>query len=200
MAFKDGTFGKHGITEDTPKNIPFGPGAVYKNLVYDATTKKWTGDVLCATKDGSKFSIVPNIVPLEVDGANVAFVGSDMKVGEAATMEINVAEYKNDLIANAVIGDVKTDEKATDYEIITTKEDVGAGDYISNLAFVGLTATKTPIVVIFEKALCTSGFESEHKPKAQGGYALKFEARATDMTGNLDKLPVKIYRPKTVSK
>lgn len=200
MTFKDGTFGKHGITEDTPKNIPFGPGAVYKNLVYDATTKKWTGDVLCATKDGSKFSIVPNIVPLELDGANVAFVGSDIKVGETATMEINVAEYKNELIANAVIGEVEIDGKATDYEVITTKENISTGDYISNLAFVGLTATKTPIVVIFEKALCTSGLESEHKPKSQGGYSLKFEARATDMTGNLDKLPVKIYRPKPVSK
>ena len=196
MAINETSFGRHGITAQTPENIPFGPGAVYKNLTYDNTSKKWTGDPLCATKDGSKFSIKPNITPLEIDGANVAFVGGDMKVGETASLEIHVAEYKNDLLANAMIGEVTSDAQATDYDVIITKEDIKAGDYIDNLGFVGLTATKTPIVVVFEKALCTSGLESEHKPKAQGGYSLTFEARATDITGNLDKLPVKIYRPK----
>lgn len=196
MSINESSFGKHGITAETPDNIPFGPGAVYKNLTFDSVSKKWTGDTLCATKDGSKFSIKPNITPLEIDGANVAFVGGDIKVGETATLEIRVAEYKNDLLANAMIGDVTSDAQAIDYEVITTREDIKAGDYLNNLGFVGLTATKTPIVVLFEKALCTSGLESEHKPKAQGGYSLTFEARATDITGNLDKLPVKIYRPK----
>lgn len=190
------TFGKHGITADTPKNIPFGPGAVYKNLAYDSTAKKWTGDILCATKDGSKFSIVPTITPLEIDGANVAAVGLDVKTGETATMEINAAEYKNDLLANAIIGEVSENSDIEGYDLIVTKENITSGNYIDNLGFVGLTATKDPIVVIFEKALCTSGMESEHKPKAQGGYALKFEARAKDLTVSLDKLPIKIYRPK----
>lgn len=193
------TFGKHGITADTPKNIPFGPGAVYRNLAYDSTAKKWTGDILCATKDGSKFSIVPTITPLEVDGANVAVAGLDIKNGETATMEINVAEYKNDLIANAVIGEVQETSDVEGFNLITTKESISSGDYIDNLGFVGLTATSDPIVVIFEKALCTSGMESEHKPKAQGGYALTFEARAKDLTGSLDKLPIKIYRPKAIA-
>lgn len=194
------TFGQHGITEDTPKNIPFGPGAVYKNLIFDSASKKWTGEILCATKDGSKFSIIPNIMNLELDGANVIAAGMDVKNGETGKMEINVAEYKNDIIQNAIIGEVAASSDADGFDVIVTKEDISAGDYIDNLAFVGLTATKTPIVVIFEKALCTSGFESEHKPKAQGGYALTFEARAKDLTQSLDKLPIKIYRPKTVAK
>ena len=51
---------KHGITKDTPSNIPLGAGTWFKGLKFVPETG-WTGTVLGATSGGSSIKITPEI-------------------------------------------------------------------------------------------------------------------------------------------
>lgn len=190
--------GKHGITENTPKNIPFGAGTIHKNLKY-TEGEGWNFDesIVGATTGGSKYSVIPEINPIEVDGVSVRVKGLDRKTGETAKMEINFAEYSPDLIKTTIIGKEATSEDAT-YTKIVTKPDVEEGDYWDNVAFVGETLKGQKIIVIMGNALCTNGLEGEGKNKENGTMAVTFECSADlDEDSDLDVLPVEIYYPKS---
>jgi len=100
--------GRSGITTDTPKNIMFGAGTIHKNLIFTPGTDGGTGSwnfeesVVGATNGGSKFSIVPEVYKIPLDGANVNVQKLTKKIGETATMEINFAEIKKDLVKSAI--------------------------------------------------------------------------------------------------
>ncbi len=187
-------YGKHGVTEDTIKNIPFGAGTIHKNLKYTNGTWNFADSLVGATSGGSKFSIKPEYTPLDIDGVNVDFVGGDVKTGETATMDVNWAELSTDIIKTALNGveGVSEDENFT---LIESKPNVEKGDYWENIAFVGKTLDKRDIIVIMDNALCTSGMELEGKKKAQGVLATSHKCTA-DITSDLDTLPYHIYYPK----
>ena len=79
---------------------------------------------------------------------------------------------------------------------IESKPDIEAGDYFENFAFVGRTVSKKPIIVIFDDALCTSGFELDAKNKSQSSPTVTVEC-----VGDVNKdealkvLPYHIYYP-----
>lgn len=188
--------GKNGVTANTPKNIPFGAGTIHKNLKYTEGTG-WNFDesIVGATSGGSKYSVIPEVKQIEVDGALVRVKELDKKTGEAAKMEINFAEYSPDLIKTTVIGKEVTSEDAG-YTKIVTKPDIEKGDYWENIAFVGETLKGQKIIVIMGNALCTSGFEGEGKNKENGTMSVTFECSADlDENSGLDVLPVEIYYP-----
>ena len=183
-----------GITENTPKRIMFGAGTIHKGLTYDADNGwNFVETLVGATNGGSKFSIVPEIHKIALDGANVNVKGLTVKTGETAEMEINFGEFTTDLIRSAVLGVVN--DFQDDYEIISSKERIEEGDYWDNIAFVGRTVDGKAVIVIMENALCTSGFSSEGKNKTEGTTSIKFECHATLDEGQ-DKLPYYIYLPK----
>lgn len=193
--------GKNGVTSSTPKNILFGAGTIHKNLAYTAdksgSVGSWNLDesIVGATSGGSKYSIVPEITPVEVDGALVKLKGFDKKTGEAAKMEINFAEFKPDIVKAAIIGKSEAAEDST-YTKITTKPDIETGDYWDNIAFVGETVTGKKVIVIMHNALCTSGLENEGKNKEAAALAVTFECTADpDDNDALNTLPVEIYYP-----
>lgn len=194
--------GRSGITANTPANIMFGAGTIHKNLKYtagaDGTTGSWNfqESLVGATNGGSKFSIVPEVYKVPVDGANVNVKGLTKKISETATMEINFAEVTKDVVTAATFGELGTSED-TAYDVILAKEDITEGDYWDNIAFVGKTLEGKNIIVIMENALCTSGFSTEGKPKAEGVVALTFECYAK-LEGSHDKLPYQIYLPKAI--
>ena len=188
--------GKNGVTANTPKNIPFGAGTIHKNLKYTEGTG-WNFDesIVGATSGGSKYSVIPEVKQIEVDGALVRVKELDKKTGEAAKMEINFAEYSPDLIKTTIIGKEVTSEDAG-YTKIVTKPDIEEGDYWENIAFVGETLKGQKIIVIMGKALCTNGFEGEGKNKENGTMSVTFECSADlDENSGLDVLPVAIYYP-----
>lgn len=193
------TAGKNAITANTPKNIMFGAGTIHKGLTYESSTSSWNFDssFIGATNGGSKLSIVPEITPVELDGALVAVKELKVKTGETATMEINFAELTKDIIKAAVIGADGTSEDATNYDVIVSKAAIATGDYLENIAFVGKTLEGKNIIVIMENALCTSGMEVEGKNKegAVGAYTFECHADIED-SPDLDVLPWKIYYPK----
>ena len=193
-----GILGKHGISTTTPENIPLGAGTIHKNLKWDTASKKWTGDIVGATSGGNKVAITGEILDIELDGALVKVKGLAVKNGGTATMEVNFAELTSDIMKTATL--FKQGESDADgFTLLEDKASIEEGDYIENFGFVGQTANgKKQIVIIFENALCTSGFELEGKNKENSVTKLTMEAYAEN-EGDLDTLPVKIYYPDNVA-
>ena len=191
--------GKTGVTKDTPKNILFGAGTIHKNLKYDSSLKIWNFEesIFGATSGGSKLSIKPEFVDVEVDGALVLTKGLKVKTGETAEMELNLVEVTKEIIKSSVIGKdgISQDEN---YDLIESKSNIEEGDYFENIAFVGKKLDGKNIIVIMDNALCTSGFESEGKNKEAGVGKYTFVCHA-DLESELDTLPYHIYYPKTVA-
>ena len=187
--------GKTGVTENTPKNILFGAGSIHKNLVYSDGAWNISESIVGATSGGSKLSIIPEITPIEVDGALVKAKGLTVKTGETATLEINFIELTPELIKAATIGAAGTSDDAT-FDMIQSKANIEEGDYWENIAFVGQTLEGKNIIAILENAICTSGFEQEGKNKEGAIGKYTFECHA-DLTSDLDTLPWKIFYPKT---
>ena len=188
-------FKSSGVTAKTPGNIPFGAGTIHKGLKFNTETKKWNfaESLAGATSGGSKFEIVPEVVQVEVDGALVSVQELDVKQGETATMEINLAELTPDIIKSSVIGQM-VDSDIEGYNLIISKSQIEKGDYWENIAFVGKTLTGRPIIVILGNALCTSGMSIEGKNKEAGVGKYTFRCSQT-IDGDLTTLPYKIYYP-----
>lgn len=184
--------GKHGVTEATPSNILLGAGTFYRGLKFEGSA--WSGTILGATSGGGKITIAGEFVDLELDGALVKFKGQTVKQGGTASAEVNFAEVTTDILKMGTL----FKEGTTDAEGFTMLEDkahIEDGDYIDGFGFVGLTADGSKkIIVIFESAICTSGFEVEGKNKEQSVIKLTLDAVAEN-TEALDVLPVKIYYP-----
>lgn len=187
-------FGKTGVTKDTPKKILFGAGTIHKNLKFTGGKWNFEDTIFGATEGGSKLTITPEIYSVEPDGALVKVKGLQKKVGETAQMEINFVELTKDIIKSSVIG--KEGESEDDkFDLIESKEDIEAGDYLENIAFVGKTMEGEPIIAIMDNALCTSGLETEGKNKEEAVGKYVFVCHA-DIDSELDTLPYHIYYPK----
>lgn len=189
---------KSGITKDTPKNLLLGAGTIYKNLTFKTTENKWQGEIIGATSGGSKLSIVPEIVNIDIDGASVKVKGLTQKLGESAKIEVNLVEVTPDSLKMAIIGKTQTSDVAG-YDLIATKPLIEDTDYCDNIAFVGYKSDATPIIIIMENALCTSGLEVEGKNKENAVIKVTFECYA-DFNDDHDVLPIKIYTPTIITK
>lgn len=190
MAVNWSEFKVSGVTGNTPKNIMLGAGTLYKNFAY--ATNSWSGDIIGATSGGSKLSIVPEILDIEVDGVKVKAKGLTQKIGETATIETNMVELTKDWIKSTVIGKEGTSKDAR-FNVIESKPHIEDSDYIENLAYVGFMTDGTPIIVVFDYALCTSGLEAEGKNKENSVFPATFECYADLSEGATDTLPYHIY-------
>lgn len=190
-------FGKTGVTENTPKNILFGAGTIHKNLKYSDGSWNFDKSIIGATSGGSKLTIKPEFLDVDVDGAMVAVKGLKQKIGETAEMEINFIELTKELMKSAVVGKdgVSAD---TEFDLIESKGSIDEGDYLENIAFVGQTLAGKNIIVVMDNALCTSGLETEGKNKEAGVGTYTFACHA-DLSSDLDTLPYHIYYPKTMA-
>lgn len=192
--------GKNGVTAETPKNIPFGAGTIHKNLKYTpgesdaAGTWNFENSIIGATSGGSKLTITPEIVDIEIDGAMVKVKALKKKTGETAELEINFAELSTDILKSALIAKDGTSADAN-YDLLESKPDIEEGDYFENIAFVGKTLDGRNIIVILDNAICTSGLELEGKAKEAGVVTLTFESTA-ELDSDMDTLPYHIYYPK----
>ena len=192
--------GNNGVTEKTVKNIPFGAGTIHKGLKY-ITESGWNFAESCvgATKGGSSVKIEPEFYSVEPDGSTVAIKDFTRKIGEKATMEINLIELTEDIIKAAIVGASQTsDISSTDYTLFTSKEDIEEGDYWENIAFVGETLDGKNIIVILPNALCTSGLSLDGKNGEESVGKYTFECHA-DVSTSLTTLPYKIYYPKATT-
>lgn len=181
-------------------------GSYTYTAVTGSTAPSWADDtyygqgwnfaesLLCATGDGNKLTITPEITTVEVDGAWVKVAGLEVKTGEEATMEITPVEITPDIIKLGLIAEQATSSGATGFTRLDSKERIETGDYIDNLGYVGTRLDGTPIIIIFEMALCTSGMEIEGKNKDASKPSLTFECVAK-IEANHRILPYHIYYP-----
>ena len=192
-----GNLVKHGITQNTPSNIPLGAGTWFKNLEF--TEGGWTGTVLGATSGGSSIKITPEVLNIEVDGAMALAKGLAVMQGGTGEAEVNFAEINKDILAMTTLGEVISDgsgDSVEGFDCIQTKNAITEGDYVQNLGFVGYTADQTKqIIMIMDYALCTSGLQFDSKNKENTVVKATFTAYGGIDT-DLDRVPIRIYYPK----
>jgi len=175
----------------------FSPGTKYYEL-YEG----YGGEKIGATKEGTKVTVTPEYTDIEVDGVLVKMEGLTRKTGEKATIEAVVVDMNPDNLNNSLNGEISY----TGSEIITgssgsvyisTKSDISEGDYISNLALAARRLdNQKMMIVIFKKALCTSGMELDMKNKNVAGNKFTFEAYAEMSDTDTDTLPIVIISEK----
>lgn len=181
-----------GVTDATPKNIMLGAGTMYKNFAYNSESKKWAGTILGATSGGTKLTITPEILDIEVDGVLVKAKGLTQKVGETATIETNLIELTADYLKDAIIGSSGTSAD-TAFDLIESNNRITDENYIENLAYVGFKTDGTPIIIIFDYAMCTTGLELEGTNKEAAVVPCTYECYAPLEEGQTDTLPYHIY-------
>lgn len=185
---------KSGITTGTPSKIPFGAGVYFKGVTYDEkiapTEEQVMAAIIGATKDGGTLTITPEFFDPELDGATVKVAELQTKVGETAQLETSFAELTPELVAKSVIGAVsETTDK--NYDVITSAN-LSEGHFYEGFGFMGEHLDGRPIIVIFKKALCTSGFSFEPKNKTNSVFKGTFEC-CSDIEYGTTKLPYAIF-------
>lgn len=186
---------KSGITKKTPRSLMLGAGTIYKNLHWDSTKSTWQGEIFGATSGGNSFKLTPNIVTIEVDGATVDTKGLTHKQGETAELTINLVEISTGSLKLAMIGR-EVESEAEGFTKLATKPVIEDTDYIDNVTFVGFLVDDTPIIIIMENALCTSGLELSGKNKEPTVIPAAFKPYAdSGEDTSQDTLPVYIYYP-----
>ena len=185
--------GNNGITANTVENIQFGAGTIHKGLKY--TDSAWNFEESCvgATKGGSSVKIEPEFYTVEPDGSSVAVKNFKRKIGENATMEVNLLELNAEMLKASVVG-VDGECDVEGMALIESKDAIEEGDYWENIAFVGETLAGKNIIVILPNALCTSGLSIEGKSGEESVGKFTFECHG-DANDSLTTLPYKIYYP-----
>ena len=161
-------------------------------------SKGWNFEESCvgATKGGSSVKITPEFYTVEPDGSSVAVKNFKSKIGETATMDVNLLELNADMIKASVIGADGASE-IEGMSLIESKDAIVEGDYWENIAFVGETLDGKNIIVILPNALCTSGLSIEGKSGEESVGKFTFECHG-DANESLTTLPYQIYYPTTV--
>ena len=185
---------KSGITAGTPAKIPFGAGVYFQGVTYDEkiapTADAIKAAIMGATQEGGTLTITPEFFMPELDGATVAVKELQQKVGETAQMETSFAELTPELMAHMAIGTInETTDK--EYDVITSAN-LGAGHFYEGFGFYGEYVDGRPIIILFKHALCTSGFTTDAKNKANSVFKGTFACQS-DIEYGTTKLPYAIF-------
>ena len=197
--------GQHGMTQNTLERIWLGAGTIHKGLTLTTGTSggnaqfNFKETLLCATSGGNSLEITSTLYDVPIDGVGVKVYGGVVKTGETGTMTINALDMTPELLNHALFSDLAESQGAKDYLVGTTGQKIEEKHWIDNLAYVGETLKdRKPIVIIFEKAICTSGAKVDGKSFEASVLPLTFEAyRPYSDNDRMTGLNICIYYPKT---
>lgn len=197
--------GQHGMTQNTLERIWLGAGTIHKGLTLTTGTSggnaqfNFEKTLLCATSGGNSLEITSTLYDVPIDGVGIKVYGGVVKTGETGTMTINALDMTPELLNHALFSDLSDSQGAKDYLIGSTGQKIEEKHWIDNLAYVGETLKdRKPIVIIFEKAICTSGAKVDGKSFEASVLPLTFEAyRAYSDNDRMTGLNIRIYYPKT---
>lgn len=197
--------GQHGMTRNTLERIWLGAGTIHKGLMLttgsagDNAQFNFEKTLLCATSGGNSLEITSTLYDVPIDGVGIKVYGGVVKTGETGTMTINALDMTPELLNHALFSDLSDSQGAKDYLIGSTGQKIEEKHWIDNLAYVGETLKdRKPIVIIFEKAICTSGAKVDGKSFEASVLPLTFEAyRAYSDNDRMTGLNIRIYYPKT---
>ena len=183
-----------GITTGTPSKIPFGAGVYFSGIEYNEkvapTEEAVKAAIIGATQDGGSVTITPEFFMPELDGATVAVAELQNKVGETEKMETSIEELSPELMAKLVVGTMGATEDG-EYDVITSA-DLAAGHFYEGFGYYGNLLDGRPFIVIFKKALCTSGLTVEGKNKTNSVFKGTFDCQS-DIEYGTTKLPYAIF-------
>lgn len=183
---------KSGITTGTPSKIPFGAGVYFQGVDYSETAapseEAIKAAIIGATQDGGTLTITPEFFAPELDGATVAVMELQNKVGETAQMDVSFAEFTAELAKKMAIGKVTT---AGEYEVVTS-DVLRKGHFYDGFGFYGEYLDGRPMIIIFKHALCTSGLTTDSKNKTNSVFKGTFTCHS-DIEYGTTKLPYAIF-------
>ena len=183
-----------GITTGTPAKILFGAGVYFHGVAYDEkvapTAEEIKAAIIGATQEGGTLTITPEFFAPELDGATVALMELQNKVGETAQMETSFAELTPDLAARMVIGKISTSTDGN-YDVVTSSG-IRAGHFYNGFGYYGKYIDGRPMIILFKRALCTSGFTGDPKNKNNTVFKGTF-ACMSDIEYGTTHLPYAIF-------
>ena len=169
-------------------------GDTLSNVYYERSESGWNfEESLIGATNGLKITIKPNIKEVQADGMLVKVKGMFLKRGEEAKLEGSIIELTPGLIKQCIFADEKT-TNVEGYKLIESRETIVEGDYYTDFAYVGALKDGTPVIVLFDYAICTSGLEVEGKNDDNAVIKVTIECCAAPGS-NLSKLPYHIYYP-----
>lgn len=184
-----------GVTQGTPMNIPFGAGVYFTGVNYDEkvapTEDAVKAAIKGATQEGGTLTITPEFFDVPADGVLVPVEELKVKVGEKAMMEVSFIELTAEFVKNQVIGKLGATTDG-DFDVITSDEHLRKGHFYEGFGFWGHLLDGREMIVIFKKALCTSGHTSEPKTKVNTVFKGTFECHS-DIEYGVQKLPYAIF-------
>ena len=197
--------GQHGMTQNTLERIWLGAGTIHKGLTLTTGTSggnaqfNFKETLLCATSGGNSLEITSTLYDVPIDGVGVKVYGGVVKTGETGTMTINALDMTPELLNHALFSDLVESQGAKDYLVGTTGQKIEEKHWIDKLAYVGETLKgRKPIVIVFDKAICTSGAKVDGKSFEASVLPLTFEAYRPYSDGDrMTGLNNNIYYPKT---
>ncbi len=185
---------KTGITAGTPSKILFGAGVQFQGLEYSETVapteEAIKAAIIGATQEGGTLTITPEFFAPELDGATVAVMELQNKVGETAQMEISYAELTADLMSKMVIGAVGASTDG-EYDVVTSSV-LKKDHFYKGFGFYGEFLDGRPIIILFKNALCTSGLTTDNKNKTNSIFKGTMACQS-DIAYGTTKLPYAIF-------
>jgi hypothetical protein len=146
--------------------------------------------IIGATQEGGTLTITPEFFMPELDGATVAVMELQQKVGETAQMDISYVEMTADMVSKMAIGKVG---ETTDGEYDVVTSDVLKKDHFyKGFGFYGEFLDGRPIIILFKNALCTSGFTTDSKNKTNSIFKGTIACQS-DIEYGTTKLPYAIF-------
>lgn len=193
------------MTQNTLERIWLGAGTIHKGLTLTTGTSggnaqfNFKETLLCATSGGNSLEITSTLYDVPIDGVGVKVYGGVVKTGETGTMTINALDMTPELLNHALFSNLVESQGAKDYLVGTTGQKIEEKHWIDKLAYVGETLKdRKPIVIVFDKAICTSGAKVDGKSFEASVLPLTFEAyRAYSDSDRMTSLNIRIYYPKT---
>ena len=197
--------GQHGMTQNTLERIWLGAGTIHKGLTLTTGTSggnaqfNFKETLLCATSGGNSLEITSTLYDVPIDGVGVKVYGGVVKTGETGTMTINALDMTPELLNHALFSNLVESQGAKAYLVGATGQKIEEKHWIDKLAYVGETLKdRKPIVIVFDKAICTSGAKVDGKSFEASVLPLTFEAyRPYSDSDRMTSLNIRIYYPKT---
>lgn len=168
----------NGVTADTPREIPFGPGVYFSGVAYSETVapteEAVKAAIIGATQEGGKVVITPEYFDIPVDGVDVLMEELKHKIGEKASIEASFLELKPEFVRKQVAGKLgeSTDKN---YDVITSDDYLRSSHFYNGCGYWGHLTDGREFIVLFKKALWTSGYEHENKAKTNSVLKGTFE-------------------------
>lgn len=179
---------RSGVRSGTHKSLFIGPGAVYKNFKSPANL----GEMLGATKGGSKVSINQEWHNSEIDGTLGPVKGARWLIGETCELETNLLEMSKENLQLQLPGSVIQSD--SEYDVLMQTDDISSVDYY-DVAIVGeLVGKKKPIIFLVRNAVATEPLEVD-TGNGKDDVVLKVKFQGNYTEENPTTPPYAIYYP-----